>query len=71
MKDKPQLFDVIALVRDDPSKGLVAGHVGTIIELLPNEHFEVEFCDESGVAYAQGAFHRKNILLLHYNPIAA
>lgn len=71
MKNIPQLFDVVALVQDDPSKGLVVGQVGTIVEILPNECFEVEFCDESGVAYAQGAFHRKSLLLLHYNPIAA
>jgi hypothetical protein len=45
------LLDTVALVRNLPELGLVAGEVGAVVEVLSDEAFEVEFCDESGCTY--------------------
>ena len=44
----PQLLDVVVLVRDLPADGLQAGDLGTVIELLDADTFEVEFVAASG-----------------------
>jgi hypothetical protein len=38
-----ELLSVVALIRDVPEAGLVRGQVGTIVEVLGPEAFEVEF----------------------------
>lgn len=43
-----QALDVVALLRDRLELGLLAGHVGTVVEELSPQVFEVEFLDESG-----------------------
>ena len=45
------LLDTVALVRDLPEVGLVAGEVGAVVEVLSDDAFEVEFVDESGHTY--------------------
>ena len=42
------LLDVVALTADLPEKGLVRGQVGTVVEILGPEAFEVEFADDEG-----------------------
>lgn len=44
----PQLLDVVVLVRDLPGEGLQAGDLGTVVELLDVDAFEVEFVAASG-----------------------
>jgi hypothetical protein len=44
----PQLLDVVVLVRDLPADGLQAGDLGTVVELLDADTFEVEFVAASG-----------------------
>jgi Domain of unknown function (DUF4926) len=56
MKDNMHLLDVVALTEDIPEKGLRRGQVGTIVEVLGPEVFEIEFSDEEGRAYAMLAF---------------
>ena len=46
-----QLLDTVALIRELPELGLVAGEVGAVVEVLSDDAFEVEFCDESGHTY--------------------
>lgn len=46
------LLSIVALMRDMPEAGLVRGQVGTIVEILGPEVFEVEFSDHSGRTYA-------------------
>jgi len=46
-------FDVVALVEDVPSRGLLRGQVGTIAETLAPGVFEVEFSDNEGRTYAR------------------
>jgi hypothetical protein len=49
---KPKLLDVVALTDDLPERGLSRGQVGTLVEQLGTETFEVEFCDDEGRMYA-------------------
>ena len=49
MQNTPvKLLDVVALLRDKPAEGLVAGQVGTVVEVLAPGVFEVEFLDSQG-----------------------
>ena len=45
------LLDTVALIRDVPEFGLVAGEVGAVVEVLSDDAYEVEFVDESGYTY--------------------
>jgi hypothetical protein len=63
-----QLLDVVALTADIPELGLSVGQVGTVVELLSEQVFEVEFSDDNGVAYAMAAIPQANLLALHYAP---
>ena len=43
MKENIKELDVVALLRDVPERALIAGQVGTILEILDKDVFEVEF----------------------------
>ena len=60
------LLDVVALTEPLPQYGLLAGQVGTIVELLAPDVFEIEFSDDSGKTYAQVPVKRGQILPLHF-----
>ena len=64
-KRKIKLLDTIALVKDIPSRKLKRGEVGTVVEILAPEVFEVEFCDEDGQTYAELALRADQIIPLH------
>lgn len=66
-----RLLDVVALARDWPEKGLTRGQVGTIVEELDGDVFEVEFADDNGRAYAFAALKSSDVIKLHFNPVAA
>jgi len=63
------LLDVVALKTDLPDRGLAAGQVGTIVELLAPDVFEVEFSDNQGRTYAALALNASQLLLLHHEPV--
>ena len=65
------LFDVVALLADDPGQGLAAGQVGTVVEKLDQGTVLVEFADENGRAYALATCRRADLLVLRYAPDAA
>jgi hypothetical protein len=71
MKDEIKLLDVVALIRDMEERGLVKGQVGTIVEILGNGVFEVEFCDNDGRTYATLALRNDQVMALYYSPVAA
>ncbi len=71
MKENMKELDVVALLHDIPEKSLVAGQVGTILEILDKDVFEVEFSDDLGKAYAMLALKREDLIHLHYSPVAA
>jgi len=71
MKETVQLLDVVALLEDHPELNLVAGQVGTVVENLASDVFEVEFSDDHGRAYATASLKNSQLIALHYNPVAA
>jgi hypothetical protein len=68
MKQPIQMLDVVALTEDLPERGLSRGQVGTVVETLTPDAFEVEFCDDDGRAYASAALRGDQLLVLHYRP---
>ena len=71
MKEEIKELDVVALLRDIPEKSLVAGQVGTVVEILDDGVFEIEFSDDSGRTYAMSALKKEDLINLHYSPVAA
>lgn len=63
------LFDVVALTEDIPEENLQRGQVGTAIEVLAPDVFEVEFSDsETGTTYAMLALKADQLMVLHFQP---
>jgi hypothetical protein len=50
-----KLLDVVALTEDIPHEGLYRGQVGTVVEILAPDVYEVEFSDDQGQTYAMKA----------------
>ena len=47
-KGKIKLLDTVTLVVDLPERKLKHGEIGTVVEILALDVFEVEFCDDEG-----------------------
>jgi hypothetical protein len=62
------LLDVVALKEPLPQHQLASGQVGTIVELLAPEVYEVEFSDDRGQTYAMLPLHAQQLLKLSYAP---
>jgi len=60
-----ELLDTVALVEDIPDRDLSQGEVGTIVELLAPNVYEVEFSDDEGQTYAEFALRNDQLILLH------
>ena len=58
-------LDTVALLEDLPQRNLGRGEVGTVVEILAPEVFEVEFSDDDGQTYAQLALRSEQIVALH------
>ncbi len=63
------LLDVVALMEDLREKGLSRGQVGTVVEALGPEVFEVEFSDNKGRTYATAAVKASQLIILHYQRV--
>lgn len=59
------LLDTVALLEDLPERKLRAGEVGTVVELLDKNVYEVEFCTDDGETYAEFALRADQIMPLH------
>jgi hypothetical protein len=68
MEKNIQLLDVVALTADISEHGLQRGQVGTVVEFLTPERYDIEFCDDQGRTYALVALTADQLLVLHYNP---
>ncbi|MDO8550065.1 MAG: DUF4926 domain-containing protein [Ignavibacteria bacterium] len=68
MKKRFKLPDVVALSEDLPKEGLLKGQVGTIIEILSDDYFEVEFSNDKGVTYSLIPLKSSQLIQLHFNP---
>lgn len=60
-------FDVVALLEDLPERDLQRGQVGTVVEQLAPDAFEVEFSDNAGRTYASLALHSDQLMILHHS----
>jgi hypothetical protein len=69
MEIKP--FDVVAILKDQLPKGLARGQVGTVVETLAPDVFEVEFRDNDGRTYASLALKGEQPLVLHHEFVHA
>jgi hypothetical protein len=65
--NKIELLDVVALTEDLPQHHLQRGQVGTVVEWLAEEVYEVEFSDTSGRTYASLALRENQMMVLHYS----
>lgn len=64
-KRKIQLLDTVALLEDLPKHKLKCGEVGTVVEVLVPDAYEVEFCDDEGQTYAELVLRSEQIIVLH------
>jgi hypothetical protein len=64
-----KLLDVVALTEDLPTKNLVRGQVGTVVEVYSPDAFEVEFSDDDGRTYALLALKADQLMVLHHRPL--
>jgi hypothetical protein len=68
MKKIFNLLDIVALSEDLPKEGLLKGQVGTIVEILSDEIFEVEFSNNKGITYSLLPLKSSQLIQLHFNP---
>ena len=76
VNDKLQEHDVVALTEDVRTKHFLTqeplqlrrGQIGTVVMLLNNDHFEVEFDDNNGRAYAMLPLAKNQLMLLREQP---
>jgi hypothetical protein len=66
-----EILDVVALLDDIPERGLRRGQVGTVVELLAPDAFEVEFSDDDGQTYATIGLRAEQLIVLRYSPALA
>ena len=69
MHTTPRLLDVVALLSDVPAHGLLRGQVGTVVEALAPDVFEVEFNDDDGRTFAMLALRADQLMVLRYRPL--
>ena len=66
MNREIHVLDVVALTEDIADRGLQRGQVGTVVESLGSDVFEVEFVDNDGRTYATATLSASQLLVLHY-----
>ena len=59
------LLDTVALIEDIPERRISRGEVGTVVEILERDVYEVEFSDDRGETYAELALRGEQLVLLH------
>ncbi len=70
--DRPiALLDVVALTEDLPDRTLRCGQVGTVVEVLAPDVFEVDFSDNQGRTYACLALPADKLMVLRHEPATA
>ncbi len=69
MQSAIRLLDVVALTEELPERDLSRGQVGTVVETLAPDVFEVEFSDNDGRTYATLALRADQLMVLRYEPV--
>jgi hypothetical protein len=62
-------LSVIALLEDLAQHGLVRGQVGTVVEQLGPDVYEIEFSDDNGRSYASLGVPAPQLLVLHHDTV--
>ncbi len=60
-------FAVVALLDPLPERGLKRGQVGTVVEQLAPDAYEIEFSDDEGRTYASVGVPATQLLVLHHS----
>ena len=76
MASKIRLHDVVALMEDVPATHFLTreplqlrrGQIGTVVMLLDDSRFQVEFSDNDGRAYAMLPLRESQLMLLREHP---
>jgi len=76
MPSKIQPHDVVALMEDVPAMHFLThkplqlrrGQIGTVVMLLEDSRFQVEFCDSDGRAYAMLPLRGGQLMVLREQP---
>ncbi len=63
-----ELLSVVALLKDTADQSVRRGQVGTIVERLAPDVYEVEFSDDEGRTYASLPLLADQLLELHHEP---
>ena len=71
MNQTISVLDVVTLIQDLPQEKLVRGQVGTVVEQLAPDAYEVEFVASDGKTYALLPLRAEQILVLHYEQVPA
>nr|VFJ64891.1 MAG: protein of unknown function (DUF4926) [Candidatus Kentron sp. FW] len=71
MNNQFRLLDVVALTEDISEDGLYHGQVGTIVEILAPNVYEVEFSNGEGETYAMRSLRAGQLMALHYRLLDA
>ncbi len=71
LMDILELFDVVVLTEAIPSYNLRKGELGTIVEILDEEVFLIEFADTKGVTYAIVPIKSASLMKVYYEPLLA
>jgi hypothetical protein len=64
------LLASVALLQDLTERGLLRGQVGTVVESLAPDVYEVEFSDAEGRTYATLALRSDQLIVLHHEPVS-
>jgi len=70
MQPEVHILDTVALIEDLPQEGLCRGQVGTVVETLAPDIYEIEFSDNAGRTYATAALRTNQLLVLRDEPLS-
>ena len=69
MNEQLKILDVVAGTEDIPNPALHKGQVGTIVEILQDGIYDVEFSDANGCTYALASLGSDQLLRLLHDPV--
>lgn len=64
--DSIKILDVVATLKAFPEHRILKGEVGTVVEQLDEEMFEVEFSNKKGHTVYMVSLHAQDLMLLHF-----
>jgi hypothetical protein len=67
MEKKFKLLDTVAILKEMPQHRVLSGQVGTIVEILSDVDYEVEFSDINGETIAEFSVSADDLLFLHHS----